>query len=77
MVNIVIGAHRMRQRVDNAQEAAHECIRSRVLRPDHIHHRIVVFWVGVGLTQVFGGQFEGLKRYGIGKRMIYIRGITF
>src|SRR2546428_4110523 len=44
MVNIVIGAHRMRQRVDNAQEAAHECIRSRVLRPDHIHHRIVAFW---------------------------------
>src|ERR687894_1219230 len=45
VVDVVVGAHRVRERVQDPEKGAGEGLRGYVLRPTHSLHRIVVVWV--------------------------------
>src|SRR5919107_3019418 len=61
VVDVVVGAHRVRDRVHDPQKGAREGLRGDVLRPAHGLHRVVVVRVVGRLAQVRLHHLDGLE----------------
>src|SRR5918994_1247948 len=63
VVDVVVGADGVRERVQDAEQPGRERLGRRVLRPDHTLHRLVVLRVVGRLAQVLLGQPDRRQGY--------------
>src|SRR5919112_1653348 len=61
VVDVVVGAHRVRERVQDPEKGAGECLGRYVLRPNHAFHRLVVVRVVGRVAQVPLYHLDGLQ----------------